>query len=88
MKDSVGHLHYFYDKLILKILKDNGFKIIDYLYANNIDAESEKKNGFSKYKYLVKKYLLRGLIKIFGESLISRLYGGFSLAVITSREIE
>jgi predicted TPR repeat methyltransferase len=88
MKDSVGHLHYFYDKLILKILEDNGFKVIDYLYANNLEVELEKKIGFSKYKHLVKKYILKALVRIFGESLVSRIYGGFSLTVLTTGEKE
>ena len=82
MRSSVGHLHYFYDKLILKILEDNGFKVIDYLYANNIETETEWRNSFLKYKHLIKKYILKGLVSLFGESLVSKLYGGFSLTVL------
>jgi hypothetical protein len=33
-------------------------------------------------------FVIGGLIKIFGESLVSRVYGGFSLTVLTSGEKE
>jgi predicted TPR repeat methyltransferase len=82
---SVGHLHYFYDKLILKILEENGFKIIDYLYANNIENELKKLKGVSKYMQLVKKYFQGLLVVIFGKSMASRLYGGYSLSVLCER---
>ena len=82
---TVGHLHYFYDKLILKILEENGFKIIDYLYANNIENELKKLKGFSKYIQLAKKYFQGLLVVIFGKSMASRIYGGYSLSVLCER---
>lgn len=83
---SVGHLHYFYDKLILKILDENGFKVIDYSYANNLEMETLKVNGFVKYRYKMKKAFVKMLISFFGESLTSKLYGGFSLSVLCERK--
>ncbi len=85
MRASVGHLHYFYDKLILKILEENGFKIIDYLYANNTEHALNNLKGYSKYKQLVKKYFQAVLAVIFGKSMASRLYGGYSLSVLCER---
>ena len=86
MRKSVGHLHYFYDKLILKILEETGFTVIDYLYANNLEIETKNATGISKYSQVVRKYLLKVLVKAIGESLASKLYGGFSLTVLCKRK--
>lgn len=86
MRSTVGHLHYFYDKLIMKILDDNGYRIIDHLYVNNLEIETKNAIGISKYRYMIRKYLLKFMAKILGESMASKLYGSYSLTVLSTRK--
>ncbi|HEX9901332.1 MAG TPA: class I SAM-dependent methyltransferase [Acidobacteriota bacterium] len=36
-RDTVGHLHFFNDQMIFRILKETGYEIIDFLYADYLD---------------------------------------------------
>jgi SAM-dependent methyltransferase len=40
-RDSVGHLHFFNDQMVFRILKETGYEIIDYLYADYLDLPNQ-----------------------------------------------
>ena len=73
-RDSVGHLHFFNDQMVFRILKETGYEIIDYLYTDYLDFPDQP---------LLYKFLGLGRNLIFGlnKSLGTRL-GGYSLMVL------
>jgi SAM-dependent methyltransferase len=73
-RDSVGHLHFFNDQMVFRILKETGYEIIDYLYTDYLDFPGQP---------LLYKFLGLGRNLIFGldKSLGTRL-GGYSLMVL------
>jgi hypothetical protein len=73
-RDSVGHLHFFNDQMAFRILKETGYEIIDYLYADYLDFPNQP----LLYRFLG---LGRNLIFRLNKSLGTRL-GGYSLMVL------
>ena len=76
-RNAVSHLHYFYDKLILQILEENGFKIIDYLYADNVLFANKKKKGVARVLHTGKLLFGRLASLFLGKSKASLYLGGF-----------
>lgn len=87
-RKAFGHLHYFYDKLALRMLEDNGFTVIDYLYTDNISFESSKKKGITKASYFLKSILSKITCLLIGQSRTSILFGYSSLTVLCSSKEE
>lgn len=76
-RNSVGHIHYFSEEMINWILKDTGYKIIDWHYTKPvIDIHPAK--GF---KSGVKK-VLRNISFGINSSLSAKLWGGYSLMIL------
>lgn len=73
-RDSVGHLHFFNDQMVFRILKETGYEIVDYLYADYLDYPNQP----WLYKFLG---LGRNLVFRINKSLGTRL-GGYSLTVL------
>jgi hypothetical protein len=84
-RNAYGHLHFFYDKLALKTLQDNGFTIIDYLYTDNISFEGSKQKGLKRLSYFLKSGLARITTLVIGQSKTSVLFGYSSLTVLCKR---
>ena len=81
-RSAYGHLHFFYDKLALRTLEDNGFRIIDYLYTDNISFEGSKQKGLKRLGYLLKSGIARLTALVIGQSKTSVLFGYSSLTVL------
>jgi hypothetical protein len=75
-KKKVGHLHFFSKDIVLQILKDLGYSIIDYSYTA----------GYSLQRHSgLKDWLLkvpRGLLFSFFPDFTVRTFGGYSLLVL------
>ena len=73
-RDSVGHLHFFNDQMVFRIMKETGYEIIDFLYADYLDFPNQP----LLYKFLgLGRNLIFGLNKSWGTRL-----GGYSLMVL------
>jgi predicted TPR repeat methyltransferase len=86
-RNAFGHLHFFYDKLALRILEDNGFDVIDYFYTDNISFEGSKQKGITKGIYFFKSIISRVSRLLIGQSKTSVIFGYSSLTVLC-RSIE
>jgi predicted TPR repeat methyltransferase len=76
-RESVGHIHYFSEEMILWMLQDTGFEIIDFVYTKPevdlIQADS------------VKRWIKKGLRNFsFGISkkISAKLWGGYSMMIL------
>lgn len=78
-RNAVGHLHYFTKDTALATLTDTGQKIIDWFYTKH-SLEFHTKNLTLKGKIM---NLLRRLTYMYSPDLAVKLYGGFSLIVLT-----
>jgi SAM-dependent methyltransferase len=81
-RNTYGHLHFFYDKLALKTLEENGFRIIDYLYTDNIGLDLAKQKGMKKLPYFIKSLIANITAYLIGQSRTSLLFGYSSLSVL------
>lgn len=80
-RQSVGHIHYFSEEMVLWIFKDLGFKIIDWHFTKpTIDFEKH-----SSLKPLLKKNLRNISFKI-NKSLSAKLFGGYSMMILAESE--
>ena len=76
---SVGHLHYFTAESALETLKDTGHEIIDYNFTSGaIDLYRLR----PKFKTAIAN-APRRIVSKFSVPLSARLFGGFSLLVLT-----
>lgn len=78
VRHSVGHLHYFYDKTALAVLKDTGHEIIDWFYTSG-------GTGLFWQHPSLKRAIgnsLRWALEKFNKPFTSRLIGGYSLMVL------
>ena len=76
---SVGHLHYFTAESALATLEDTGHEIIDYNFTSGaIDLYRQR----PKFKTAIAN-APRRLVSKFSIQLSARLFGGFSLLVLT-----
>jgi hypothetical protein len=76
---DIGHLHYFTAESALSTLKDTGHEILDYCYTDVAiglykEHPSAKKAVANIARFLLSKYSV---------SLAARLFGGYSLLVLT-----
>ena len=78
-RNAVGHLHYFTKDTALATLTDTGQKIIDWFYTKH-SLELYNKNLTFKGKVM---NFLRRLTYKYNPDLAVKLYGGFSLIVLT-----
>ncbi len=76
-RDTVGHIHYFSKDAIFWMLKDCGYKVIDWHYTKPAyDFESVK-----GLKLNIKK-ILRNITFFFSEKWADRFWGGYSVMVL------
>ena len=76
-RQTVGHIHYYTKDTALALLKDTGHEIVDYFYTAD-SLELPRKTLKSK----IAKYP-RKLVYRFNPDLTVKLFGGFSLLVLT-----
>ena len=76
-RESVGHIHYFSEEMILWILKDTGYKIIDQHYTKPV-IDFQPVKGL---KPRLKK-VLRNMSFGINQSLSAKLWGGYSLLIL------
>lgn len=86
LRKNYGHLHYFYDKLALQMLTENGFQVVDFLYADNVGFDYISKRGMSKFVYLLKLSFAKIFSAVFGKSRTSMLLGCYSLTVLCTNK--
>lgn len=77
---SVGHLHYFTAKSALATLVDSGNTILDFCYTNPALDLYMVHPSFKKAVANIPRYV----ISKFNLSLAARLFGGYSLLVLTT----
>lgn len=85
-QNAYGHLHFFYDKLALRTLEDNGFRIIEYLYTDNVSFDCNKQKGFKKLSYFLKSKIAKLTALMIGQSKTSQLFGYSSLSVLCASD--
>ncbi len=73
-RDTVGHLHFFSDTMALKVLKETGYEIVDFIYTDYLDFPHPP----LLYRFLG---VGRNLVGRLNKSLATRL-GGYSLMVL------
>ena len=75
-REKVGHIHYFTKETALAVLRDTGYKVVDYSYTS-ISLE------YSKYGWKNRLMKLpRKLLFAIHKDLAARILGGFSLLVL------
>jgi len=77
LRDQTGHLHYFFKYTALATLRDCGYEIADWTYTRS----SQELPGKSLRTKLAN--LPRRLMQLLSEDLSARLFGGYSLLVLT-----
>ena len=77
MRNSVGHLHYFTKGTALATLEGTGYEILDYTYG---DAALDLSNRGWKSKMM---NVPRRLLSLISKDLAVRVFGGYSLFVLT-----
>lgn len=80
-RQSVGHIHYFSEEMILWIFKDLGFRIIDWHFTKPV-IDFQKSDSF---KRLLKKNLRNISFKM-NDSLSAKLFGGYSMMILAEPE--
>jgi hypothetical protein len=76
-RKSVGHLHYFMKETALATLRDTGYEVMDFFYTAE-GIELPRKTMLSKVSLYPRK-ILYGI----NEDFAVKLFGGFSLLVLT-----
>jgi SAM-dependent methyltransferase len=76
-RDSVGHIHYFSREMVLWMLKDTGYEIIDWIYTMPV-TEIEKAKGF---KNAVKRNL-RAISFSINKNRSADLWGDYSMMIL------
>ena len=77
LRDQTGHLHYFFKDTALATLRDCGYEIVDWTYTRS-SQELPGKSLRTKVANLPRK-----LMQLVSEDLSARLFGGYSLLVLT-----
>ena len=77
LRDQTGHLHYFFKDTALATLRDCGYEIVDWTYTRS-SQELPGKSLRTKFANLPRK-----LMQLFSEDLSARIFGGYSLLVLT-----
>lgn len=77
LRDQTGHLHYFFKDTALATLRDCGYEIVDWNYTRS-SQELPGKGLRTKIANLPRR-----LMQLFSEDLSARLFGGYSLLVLT-----
>ncbi len=73
-RDSVGHLHFFNNQMVFRILRETGYALVDYFYTDYLEFPGQP----LLYKFLgLGRNLIFGLNKSWGTRL-----GGYSLMVL------
>ncbi len=76
-RSSVGHIHYFTKEMVLWILKDKGFEIIEWIYTKPaIDREAP-----ATFKNSIKKSL-RNLSFYISKDISAKLWGNYSMMIL------
>jgi hypothetical protein len=80
-RNKYGHIHYFNKDICVAVLRDLGFKIIDYFYAPAaIDLSSTSTSISSSSRMLT---IPRILLSKISTDLTEKLLGGYSLFILT-----
>ncbi len=77
LRESTGHLHYFFKYSALATLRDCGYEIVDWTYTRS----SQELPGKSLRTKIAN--LPRRLMQLVSPDLSARLFGGYSLLVLT-----
>ena len=77
LRDHTGHLHYFYKYTALATLRDCGYDVVDWNYTRS-SQELPGKGLRTKIANLPRR-----LTQLVSEDLSARVFGGYSLMVLT-----
>jgi SAM-dependent methyltransferase len=76
-RESVGHLHYFSKEMVLWLLKDTGYEIIDWNYTKPI-TDCNKASTFKRWA----KKILRNISFSISKTASDKLWGGYSMLIL------
>lgn len=76
-RETVGHIHYFTKEIALAVLKDTGYEVVDYFFTPIITYLKSK-----SAKIKLKRFLINILFR-FNPDATARIFGGYSLIVLT-----
>ena len=76
-RKAVGHLHYFTKDIVIAVLNDLGYEIIDYFYTE-LSAVEPPKNIKMKFLNLLRKFSFK-----INKDFAVKMFGGYSLLVLT-----
>ena len=76
---TIGHLHYFTAESAIATLKDSGYQIVDYFYTNGGIDLFMKHPSYRKLIANVPRWFFSKI----STPMTARLFGGFSLLVLT-----
>jgi hypothetical protein len=86
LRRNSGHLHYFTKDVCLAALEDTGYEIVDYFYTastqNWIKAHSSQLSLSTRMKSAIAASLRYVLFPL-NRDLTARLFGGYSLLILT-----
>jgi cyclopropane fatty-acyl-phospholipid synthase-like methyltransferase len=77
LRDQTGHLHYFFKYTALATLRDCGYEVVDWNYTRS-SQELPGKGLRTKIANLPRR-----MMQLVSEDLSARLFGGYSLMVLT-----
>ncbi|MHA4847220.1 class I SAM-dependent methyltransferase [Flavitalea antarctica] len=76
-RDSVGHIHYFSREMVLWMLKDTGYQVIDWIYTSQV-TDPKRAKGF---KHAVKRSL-RDISFSLNKNRSADLWGDYSMMIL------
>ena len=76
-RTSVGHIHYFSKEMVIWILKDTGYELIDWQYTKPVVDV----NPAGSFKRRIKKFL-RNLSFRINKDLSAKLWGSYSMMIL------
>jgi len=76
-RDSVGHIQYFTREMVFWMLKDTGYKVIDWVYTKPLLDTAPQASVKNKIKKLLRNFSFR-----VNKDLSASLWGGYSLMIL------
>jgi SAM-dependent methyltransferase len=76
-RESVGHIHYFTREMVLWMLKDTGYSVIDWIYTKPVSDVKQQKTVKGKIKKM-----LRNFSFLLNKNRSADLWGNYSMMIL------